>query len=277
MTISFNIGSHHFQRPVVMGILNVTPDSFSDGGSYVSHEQALARVEKMLQQGADIIDVGGESTRPGAADVSLTEELQRTVGVIKAIKQRFDCLVSIDTNKAEVMHQAIEAGADIINDVCALTNPGTIEVAARSGLPVCIMHMQGKPRSMQVNPQYQEVVSEVITYLKQRVESCVAAGIAESNIIVDPGFGFGKTLDHNFQLLAQLSEFKQLGLPILAGVSRKSMFGKLLAKPTADLVAASITGAVLAAQQGAHIFRVHDVKETVDALKVYSKVQMSKK
>jgi dihydropteroate synthase len=276
MTIAFNIGSHHFQRPVIMGILNVTPDSFSDGGAYVCHEQALTRVEQMLKEGADIIDVGGESTRPGAADVALAEELQRTIGIIKAIKQRFGCLVSIDTNKAEVMQQAVEAGADIINDVCALTNPGTIEVAAKSGLPVCIMHMQGKPRSMQANPQYQDVVREVITYLKKRVESCVAAGIAESNIIVDPGFGFGKTLDHNFQLLAQLSEFKQLGLPILAGVSRKSMFGKLLGKSTDDLVAASITGAVLAAQQGAHIFRVHDVQETADALKVYSKVQMSK-
>ncbi|WP_221076416.1 dihydropteroate synthase [Agarivorans aestuarii] len=276
MTIALNIGPHQFKRPVIMGILNVTPDSFSDGGAYVSHEQALTRVEQMLKEGADIIDVGGESTRPGAADVALAEELQRTIGIIKAIKQRFGCLVSIDTNKAEVMQQAVEAGADIINDVCALTNPGTIEVVAKSGLPVCIMHMQGKPRSMQANPQYQDVVREVITYLKQRVESCVAAGIAESNIIVDPGFGFGKTLDHNFQLLAQLSEFKQLGLPILAGVSRKSMFGKLLGKSTDYLVAASITGAVLAAQQGAHIFRVHDVQETADALKVYSKVQMSK-
>ncbi|GAB1621453.1 dihydropteroate synthase [Agarivorans albus] len=276
MTIAFNIGPHQFKRPVIMGILNVTPDSFSDGGSYVSHEQALARVEQMLNEGADIIDVGGESTRPGAADVSLTVELQRTVGVIKAIKQRFDCLVSIDTNKAQVMQQAVEAGADIINDVCALTNPGALEVAADLRVPVCIMHMQGKPRSMQVNPQYDNVVSEVITYLKQRVESCVAAGIVESNIIVDPGFGFGKTLDHNFQLLAQLNEFKQLGLPILAGVSRKSMFGKLLGKSPDSLMAASVAGAVLAAQQGAHIFRVHDVQETADALNVYSKVQMSK-
>ncbi|WP_406609184.1 dihydropteroate synthase [Agarivorans sp. JK6] len=276
MTIAFNIGPHQFKRPVIMGILNVTPDSFSDGGSYVSHEQALARVEQMLNEGADIIDVGGESTRPGAADVSLTVELQRTVGVIKAIKQRFDCLVSIDTNKAQVMQQAVEAGADIINDVCALTNPGALEVAADLRVPVCIMHMQGKPRSMQVNPQYDNVVSEVITYLMQRVESCVAAGIVESNIIVDPGFGFGKTLDHNFQLLAQLNEFKQLGLPILAGVSRKSMFGKLLGKSPDSLMAASVAGAVLAAQQGAHIFRVHDVQETADALNVYSKVQMSK-
>ncbi|MPW27758.1 dihydropteroate synthase [Agarivorans sp. B2Z047] len=276
MTIAFNIGPHQFKRPVIMGILNVTPDSFSDGGSYISHEQALARVEQMLKEGADIIDVGGESTRPGAADVSLTEELQRTVGVIKAIKQRFDCLVSIDTNKAQVMQQAVEAGSDIINDVCALTNPGALEAAADLGVPVCIMHMQGKPRSMQANPQYDNVVSEVITYLKQRVESCVAAGIDESNIIVDPGFGFGKTLDHNFQLLAQLNEFKQLGLPILAGVSRKSMFGKLLGKSTDSLMAASVAGAVLAAQQGAHIFRVHDVQETADALNVYSKVQMSK-
>ncbi|WP_220720680.1 dihydropteroate synthase [Agarivorans litoreus] len=276
MTIAFNIGTHQFKRPVIMGILNVTPDSFSDGGSYVSHEQALARVEQMLEEGADIIDVGGESTRPGADEVSLTEELQRTVGVIKAIKQRFDCLVSIDTNKAQVMQQAVAAGADIINDVCALTNPGALGVAVDSGVPVCIMHMQGKPRSMQANPQYNNVVSEVITYLKQRVESCVAAGIVESNIIVDPGFGFGKTLDHNFQLLAQLNEFKQLGLPILAGVSRKSMFGKLLGKSPDSLMAASVAGAVLAAQQGAHIFRVHDVQETADALKVYSKVQMSK-
>jgi dihydropteroate synthase len=276
MTISFNIGSHQFQRPVVMGILNLTPDSFSDGGSYLSPQQALLRVEQMLEQGADIIDVGGESTRPGAAAVSVEEELARTVDVVAEIKQRFSCLVSIDTSKPEVMQQTVAAGADIINDVCALERPGALQVAAECGVPVCIMHMQGEPRSMQSNPHYEDVLSEVMTYLKQRVESCVAAGIQRENIIVDPGFGFGKTLDHNFKLLAHLSEFNQLGLPILAGMSRKSMFGKLLDKKPTELEAASIAGALIAVQQGAHIFRVHDVAATADALRVYSKVQMSK-
>ncbi|GGB00138.1 dihydropteroate synthase [Agarivorans gilvus] len=276
MTISFNIGSHQFQRPVVMGILNLTPDSFSDGGSYLSPQQALLRVEQMLEQGADIIDVGGESTRPGAAAVSVEEELARTVDVVAEIKQRFSCLVSIDTSKPEVMQQTVAAGADIINDVCALERPGALQMAAECGVPVCIMHMQGEPRSMQSNPHYEDVLSEVMTYLKQRVESCVAAGIQRENIIVDPGFGFGKTLDHNFKLLAHLSEFNQLGLPILAGMSRKSMFGKLLDKKPTELEAASIAGALIAVQQGAHIFRVHDVAATADALRVYSKVQMSK-
>jgi len=276
MTISFNIGTHQFQRPVVMGILNLTPDSFSDGGSYLSPQQALLRVEQMLEQGADIIDVGGESTRPGAAAVSVEEELARTVDVVAEIKQRFSCLVSIDTSKPEVMQQTVAAGADIINDVCALERPGALQVAAECGVPVCIMHMQGEPRSMQSNPHYEDVLSEVMTYLKQRVESCVAAGIQRENIIVDPGFGFGKTLDHNFKLLAHLSEFNQLGLPILAGMSRKSMFGKLLDKKPTELEAASIAGALIAVQQGAHIFRVHDVAATADALRVYSKVQMSK-
>ncbi|WP_427979818.1 dihydropteroate synthase [Agarivorans sp.] len=276
MTISFNIGSQHFQRPVIMGILNLTPDSFSDGGSYLTPQQALLRVEQMLEQGADIIDVGGESTRPGAADVSVEEELARTVDVVAEIKKRFSCLVSIDTSKPEVMKQTVAAGADIINDVCALERPGALQVAAECQVPVCIMHMQGKPRSMQVNPHYEDVLAEVMAYLKQRVESCVAAGIKRDNIIVDPGFGFGKTLDHNFQLLAHLSEFHQLGLPILAGMSRKSMFGKLLDKKPAELMAASIAGALIAAQQGAHVFRVHDVAATADALRIHSKVQMSK-
>lgn len=276
MSISFNIGPHQFQRPVVMGILNLTPDSFSDGGSYLSPQQALLRVEQMLEQGADIIDVGGESTRPGAADVSVEEELARTVDVVAEIKKRFSCLVSIDTSKPEVMQQTVAAGADIINDVCALERPGALDVAAKCDVPVCIMHMQGEPRSMQTNPYYSDVLAEVLSYLKQRVESCVAAGIQRENIIVDPGFGFGKTLDHNFQLLAHLSEFNQLGLPILAGMSRKSMFGKLLDKKPTELEAASIAGALMAAQQGAHIFRVHDVAATADALRVYSKVQMSK-
>ncbi len=276
MTISFNIGSQHFKRPVIMGILNLTPDSFSDGGRYLSSQQALLRVEQMLEQGADIIDVGGESTRPGAADVSIEEELARTVDVVAEIKKRFSCLVSIDTSKPEVMQQTVAAGADIINDVCALERSGALQVAAECNVPVCIMHMQGEPRSMQANPQYRDVLSEVMGYLKQRVESCVAAGIRRENIIVDPGFGFGKTLEHNFKLLAHLSEFEQLGLPILAGMSRKSMFGKLLDKQPTELEAASIAGALMAVQQGAHIFRVHDVAATADALRVYSKVQMSK-
>ncbi|MGY5450121.1 dihydropteroate synthase [Agarivorans sp. MS3-6] len=276
MTVSFNIGPHQFQRPVIMGILNVTPDSFSDGGKFVVHDKALQHAEAMLEQGADIIDIGGESTRPGAPEVSLEDELARTVDLISAIKQRFSCLVSIDTSKAEVMRQAVQSGADIINDVCALTKPNALEVAAQLAVPVCLMHMQGQPRTMQNNPLYGDVVSEVIDFLKSRVESCVAAGVKRSNIIVDPGFGFGKTLQHNYQLLARLAECHQLQLPILAGMSRKSMFGKLLNRPASDLLAANVAGVMIAAEQGAQIFRVHDVQATADALNVFSMVQTSK-
>ncbi|WP_432463649.1 MULTISPECIES: dihydropteroate synthase [unclassified Agarivorans] len=276
MTQSFQIGPHQFTRPVIMGILNVTPDSFSDGGQYLSKQRALQRVEQMLAEGADIIDIGGESTRPGAPAVSLEDELARTVDLVAAIKQRFSCLVSIDTSKAEVMRQTVLNGADMINDICALSQPQALEVAAELAVPVCLMHMQGQPRTMQANPEYKDVVTEVIDYLKMRVENCVAAGIVRSNIIVDPGFGFGKSVQHNYQLLARLAECQQLQLPVLAGMSRKSMFGKLLDRPTEQLLAASIAGVMLAAEQGAQIFRVHDVQATADALKVFSMVQMSK-
>lgn len=255
-------------RPQVMGILNVTPDSFSDGGKNQAIEQALRSAEQMLQDGAAIIDIGGESTRPGAAAVSVEEELQRVVPLISAIRQRFDCVISIDTSKAAVMSAAVQAGADIINDVRALQEPDALNIAAGLGVPVCIMHMQGAPRTMQQAPQYSDVVQEVYQFLLARAAQCQQAGIAASQIILDPGFGFGKTLAHNYQLLAALTQFVGSGYPVLAGMSRKSMIGQLLDVPVTERLAGSLACATLAAYAGAQIIRVHDVKETVQAVKV---------
>ncbi len=257
-------------QPVVMGILNVTPDSFSDGGKFNSLDNALEQAQKMVELGVGIIDIGGESTRPGAPEVALEEELERVIPVIKAIKQRFDIWVSIDTSKAEVMRQAVAAGADLINDVRALQEPGALEAAAEAGVPVCLMHMKGQPRTMQQNPQYDEVISEVAEFLEERVEACEAVGIERQQLILDPGFGFGKTLEHNYQLLANLEHYHQLGLPILAGMSRKSMIFKLLDKQPALCVAGSVACATIAAAKGAQIIRVHDIEETIDAMKVTS-------
>lgn len=257
------------ERPVVMGILNVTPDSFSDGGQFNRVDSAVKQALKMLADGAEIIDIGGESTRPGAPDVDLAQELERVIPVIKALRAESDCIISIDTSKAEVMRQAIEAGADIINDVRALQEPGAIEVAASySDVPICLMHMQGAPRTMQHSPQYNDLLTEISDFLSHRVHACEEAGIASSRLIIDPGFGFGKTLSHNYELLGQFEFFKQLGLPILAGLSRKSMFGQLLNRAANERLAASLAGAMICAQKGAHIIRVHDVKETVDVLSV---------
>lgn len=256
------------RRPQVMGILNVTPDSFSDGGKHHLLDQALYSAEQMLQDGATIIDIGGESTRPGAAAVSLSEELQRVVPLITAIRQRFDCVISIDTSKAAVMSAAVQAGADIINDVRALQEPDALTVAASLGVPVCIMHMQGAPRTMQHAPQYEDVVQEVYQFLLDRARQCQQAGIASSQIILDPGFGFGKTLAHNYQLLAALSQFVASGYPVLAGMSRKSMIGQLLDVPVTERLSGSLACATLAAYAGAQIIRVHDVKETVQAVHV---------
>lgn len=257
-------------QPVVMGILNVTPDSFSDGGKFNSLDNALEQAQKMVELGVGIIDIGGESTRPGAPEVALEEELERVIPVIKAIKQRFDIWVSIDTSKAEVMRQAVAAGADLINDVRALQEPGALEAAAEAGVPVCLMHMKGQPRTMQQNPQYDEVIGEVAEFLEERVEACEAVGIERQQLILDPGFGFGKTLEHNYQLLANLEHYHQLGLPILAGMSRKSMIFKLLDKQPALCVAGSVACATIAAAKGAQIIRVHDIEETIDAMKVTS-------
>ncbi|WP_206485266.1 dihydropteroate synthase [Thalassotalea sp. G2M2-11] len=253
-----------------MGILNVTPDSFSDGGKFFHLGDALFQVEQMIIDGASIVDIGGESTRPGAADVVLKDELERTMPIIEAIKQRFDVAVSIDTSKAGVMKEAIAHGVDLINDVRALQNEGCLDVVAQSNLPVCLMHMQGLPRTMQTNPQYDDVINDVLQFFTERIETCQRAGIAKERLILDPGFGFGKTLAQNYQLLARLNDFQALGLPILSGTSRKSMIGNLLNREVAERLTGSITTAILAVQHGASIIRVHDVKETMDALKVLS-------
>ncbi|KXJ50180.1 MAG: dihydropteroate synthase [Colwellia sp. Phe_37] len=255
-----------------MGILNTTPDSFSDGGSYTQLESALAQVERMIVDGASIIDIGGESTRPGAEDVSEEDELARVIPVLIAIKQRFDVLVSIDTSKAAVMIAAIAAGADMINDVAALQNQGCLAAVAQSDVPVCLMHMQGLPRTMQNNPSYDHVINDIVAFFQQRIEACVSAGIARERIILDPGFGFGKTLEQNFHLLANLSKFSQLKLPLLIGISRKSMIGNLLNRDVKQRLAGSLSAAIIAAQQGANIIRVHDVEATVDALTVLQAV-----
>lgn len=273
MIITANNKSLDLSTPQVMGILNVTPDSFSDGGKYNSLENAMIQAEKMINAGVSIIDIGGESTRPGAPDVALEEELSRVIPVIKTIRERFDVWISIDTSKAEVMRQAIEAGADVINDVRALQEPGALEVAAESGLPVCLMHMQGQPRTMQANPHYDDLLKEVGEFLQERVQACEAKGMKKSQLILDPGFGFGKTLEHNYHMLAHLEQFHQFGLPLLAGMSRKSMLFKLLDKAPAECVAASVSCATIAAMKGAQIIRVHDFEQTLDAVKIVSMVQ----
>ncbi|ANW24808.1 dihydropteroate synthase [Vibrio coralliilyticus] len=273
MIITANNKSLDLSTPQVMGILNVTPDSFSDGGKYNSLENAMIQAEKMINAGVSIIDIGGESTRPGAPDVALEEELSRVIPVIKAIRERFDVWISIDTSKAEVMRQAIEAGADIINDVRALQEQGALEVAAESGLSVCLMHMQGQPRTMQANPHYDDLLKEVGEFLQERVQACEAKGMKKSQLILDPGFGFGKTLEHNYHMLAHLEQFHQFGLPLLAGMSRKSMLFKLLDKAPAECVAASVSCATIAAMKGAQIIRVHDFEQTLDAVKIVSMVQ----
>ncbi|MCO7190392.1 MULTISPECIES: dihydropteroate synthase [unclassified Pseudoalteromonas] len=256
--------------PRIMGIVNVTPDSFSDGGKYCQSDSAVNHGLTLLDQGADILDIGGESTRPGAPDVSLEQELERVIPVIEGLRARSDCVISIDTSKAEVMAAAIEAGADIINDVRALQAPGTLEVASRySNVAICLMHMQGQPRTMQIDPTYQDLFTDICEFFESRIASCEEAGVARDRLIIDPGFGFGKTLKHNFSLLGQLSYFAELKLPVLAGLSRKSMFGKLLNRDTDERLAASLSGALLCAQQGAQIIRVHDVKETNDVLRVW--------
>lgn len=260
-------------RPVVMGILNLTPDSFSDGGRYNRYDAALRQAEQMLTDGAVIIDIGGESTRPGSAAVPAQEELARVVPVIEALRRQFDCIISIDTSKAAVMSAAVQAGADIINDVCALLEPGALDVAVSAQVPVCLMHMQGAPRSMQQAPQYQDVVAEVKQFLLERARVCEQAGIDKQQIILDPGFGFGKSLTHNYLLLQQLQQFADCGYPLLAGMSRKSMIGQLLNIPLNERLAASVACATIAALQGARIIRVHDVKETVQAVRVVTAMQ----
>lgn len=266
--MQLKLGTHSFTEPVVMGILNVTPDSFSDGGLFTGKQAALTRVRQMTADGAGIIDVGGESTRPGAQAVSLEEELARVIPVIEAVRAESDIPISVDTSKPQVMTAAVEAGASMINDVRALREPGALEAAAQLKVPVCLMHMQGEPRSMQSEPQYQNVVDEVLEFLLQRVASCEAAGISRESIVIDPGFGFGKTLQHNLALFHGLERFVATGLPLLVGMSRKSMIGQLLDIPVEDRISASVVLAGLAAWLGAAIIRVHDVQPTVHAVKM---------
>ncbi|MEM8351521.1 dihydropteroate synthase [Morganella morganii] len=262
--------------PQVMGILNVTPDSFSDGGTHNTPAKALEHARKMIAEGAAIIDIGGESTRPGAAEVSPEQEAERVIPVVAAIARESDVWISVDTSKALVIREAANAGAHILNDIRSFSEPGALQAAAHSGLPVCVMHMQGEPRTMQQAPHYQNVVREVYTYLEAQVARCVAAGIEKNHIILDPGFGFGKTLAHNYQLLDKLDLFHNLGLPVLAGMSRKSMIGQLMDIPPDERVAGSVACAVIAAMKGAQIIRVHDVKETVQAMKVVEVTRLAK-
>jgi dihydropteroate synthase len=251
-----------------MGILNVTPDSFSDGGRFNRLDRALKRALEMQQQGAEIIDIGGESTRPGAIPVSLDEELARVVPVIEKIRENSDIAISVDTSKPEVMQAAITAGAGMVNDVNALQARGATEVCVEFQVPVCLMHKQGSPQTMQHNPQYRDVVAEVKEYLVERARSCIEAGLAAEKICIDPGFGFGKSLENNLSLLQEIRQFCTLGYPVLVGVSRKSMFGLLLDRKIEERLVASTSAAVIAYHEGARFFRVHDVTETCDALKL---------
>jgi dihydropteroate synthase len=256
-------------RPLVMGVLNVTPDSFSDGGQYLAPERALARARAMVAEGADLIDVGGESTRPGAVPVSVQDELARVIPLVERLVRELPVPISVDTSKPAVMTAAIAAGAGLINDVCALREVGALAAVASQPVVACLMHMQGLPTTMQHDPRYGDVLVEVKSFLAERIRACEAAGIARERLIVDPGFGFGKTLEHNLQLLRRLGELHELGVPRLVGLSRKSMIGKLLDDaPVGERLYGSLAAAVIAAWQGASIVRVHDVKATVQALRV---------
>lgn len=255
-------------RPRVMGILNVTPDSFSDGGVYLDGERAIEQALQMQSDGASIIDIGGESTRPGAQAVSVQQELDRVIPVIEALAPVLQVPISIDTSKPEVMRAAVSAGAGMINDVNALRGDGAVETATTLGVPICLMHMRGEPRTMQESPRYADVVGEVRDFLAGRIDACVAAGIRREQLVIDPGFGFGKTLEHNVALLKRLDAFRTLGVPLLVGISRKSMIGTLTGRSIDERLAGSLAAAVLAVERGGRIIRVHDVAATVDALKV---------
>jgi dihydropteroate synthase len=269
------LGPVELDSPAVMGVLNVTPDSFSDGGRYLTTDFALMRSEQMAEQGAAIIDVGGESTRPDAEAVSEQQELDRVMPVIEAVHRAVELPISIDTSKPGVMRAAVAAGASIINDVCALQTDGAMEAAVELQRPVCLMHMQGEPRSMQDEPKYVDVVAEVTQFLRERVAQCKQAGLGEDLIIVDPGFGFGKRPAHNVELLARLSQVAEIGVPVLVGLSRKSTLGEITGRDVTQLMPASIAAAVVAVQHGAQIVRVHDVAETVDALRIAAAVMNS--
>lgn len=265
--------------PRVMGILNVTPDSFSDGGELLLDsgkpllDKALKRVELMHQAGATFVDVGGESTRPGAHKISLEEEMDRVIPLVEKIQNNIDIVVSIDTSSPEIILQGANMGVGLINDVRALQKPGAIEAVSKTKLAVCLMHMQGTPTTMQTAPNYTSLISEILQFLEERISACTKAGIDKKRIIIDPGFGFGKTLEHNLELLGRLDELKKLKLPLLIGLSRKGMLGLITEKNTDERLAAGLSAAVIGLMQGVNIIRTHDVAETVDALKVYQAVK----
>lgn len=255
-----------------MGVLNVTPDSFSDGGRFFPPERAVDHALAMVEAGADIIDIGGESTRPGADDVPLEQELQRVVPIVEALRNRVGAILSVDTSKPRVMRAAVEAGVDLVNDVYALRADGALNTVRELDATVCLMHMQGTPRTMQANPCYDNVVVEVRDFLKSRMDACLEAGIEQDRLMVDPGFGFGKTLDHNLGLLRGMRALAELGVPVMAGLSRKSFIGKITGSNMDERVYGSVAFALAAVWEGASIVRVHDVKATVDALKVWKAV-----
>lgn len=255
-------------RPLVCGVLNVTPDSFSDGGRYLNEDVAVERGLELVRQGADLVDVGGESTKPGANPVGTEEELRRVIPVVRRLRQATEVPISVDTSRPAVMVAAVEAGAAMINDVRALRLPGALETAADLDVPTCLMHMQGSPETMQVNPRYHDVVSQVYHFLRRRMDECAHAGLDARNLVVDPGFGFGKTLGHNLDLLASLDQLQDLGAPIFIGVSRKSMIGELTGRPVPERLGGSVAAALIAAEKGVRVVRAHDVAETRDALVV---------
>ncbi|AZU49362.1 TPA: dihydropteroate synthase [Aeromonas hydrophila] len=255
------------ERPHVMGILNVTPDSFSDGGHFNQLERAMTHARQMVTEGATLIDIGGESTRPGAPDVSEQEELDRVIPVVERMVAELEVMISLDTSKAAVMREGCAAGAHLINDVRALLEPGALAAAAVANVPVCLMHMQGQPRTMQAEPHYDDLLGEVRAFFDERIAACLAAGIEREQLLLDPGYGFGKTLAHNYQLLAQQEKLLDYQLPLLVGMSRKSMIGNLLGRPVDERLAGSLACALIGMQRGARIIRVHDVRATMDALR----------
>ncbi len=272
----FQLGALEFPSPSVMGVLNVTPDSFSDGGRFSDIDLARRHAESMAEDGAAIIDVGGESTRPGAAEISVSEELDRVIPVVKALRETVDLPISVDTSKAAVMREAVKAGAALINDVMALQAADTLQAVVDLQIPVCLMHMQGRPRTMQKNPDYDRVTADVMTFLGDRAAQCVEAGIARELIMIDPGFGFGKTHAHNVELLANLRQLQNLEFPVLVGLSRKSTLGALTGRDVDERLSGSISAAVIAIMNGAQVVRAHDVRQTVDALRVASAVLEAK-
>lgn len=265
-----------FAGPKVMGIINMTPDSFSDGGKINSIDKGLQEAEQMINAGATFIDIGGESTRPGAVEVSVEDELARVIPIIRAITSELDTIVSIDTSKPKVMLQAVNAGARLINDVRALTKPGALEIAAslavKENIPTCIMHMQGTPQNMQDAPEYASVVESILGFFSEKIKTLTNAGFSYNQIMLDPGFGFGKTLEHNYQILKHFSSFTQFDMPVLAGMSRKSMIGNVLDKPVGERLFGDVAAHTIAALQGAAVLRVHDAGAVIDAVKIVEKI-----